>query len=160
MIRIIVAINKNFTIGDKGEIPWNLPEDLKTFKSKTMGQHVIMGRKTWESLPPKKLPGRRVIVITSDENYEHDEIFDVVSSPEEALNKYYDVGFWVAGGASIYDFFLPYAHQLHITEVLNNNVDGDSKFSKELLNDWTMHSHVSDADWVGNTHVNHILTRV
>ena len=90
MISFVVAVSRNGVIGREGGLPWHISSDLKRFKEITMGKPVIMGRKTWESLPRKPLPGRRNIVITRQQGFRA-EGAEVAATPEEALR--------LAGGA-------------------------------------------------------------
>ena len=84
MISYVVAVSKNGVIGREGGLPWHISSDLKRFKEITMGKPVVMGRKTWESLPRKPLPGRRNIVITRQRGFAP-EGAEVAGTPEEAL---------------------------------------------------------------------------
>lgn len=115
----------NRAIGFNGEIPWHLPEDLGHFKNTTMGHPVIMGRKTWESLPFKPLKGRKNIVITRNSDYEATGA-EVVSSINEALSRCSsDESPFIIGGEQIYRQAMPLSEKLIITEVdvLPSNVD-------------------------------------
>lgn len=116
---MIWAQDRNRAIGKQGTIPWYVPEDLKFFKEKTLGCVIIMGRKTWESLPHtfRPLPDRQNIIISSDTAYKAWGA-QVVSSPEAALAAVDNDKFaWVIGGESVYNFFLNYASKLLVTEV-------------------------------------------
>jgi dihydrofolate reductase len=117
MISIIVAIAEDNGIGYKNNLLWHLPEDLKRFKKLTIGNTVIMGKKTWESLPRKPLPGRKNIVITDDKN----DCFEsgiTAYSIEEALSKCgKDEEIFIIGGGSIYRQFMPMADRLYITHI-------------------------------------------
>jgi dihydrofolate reductase len=121
-ISIVVAMaSKSRIIGNNGELPWKLPSDLKRFKELTMGHPVIMGRKTWESIPDKFRPlsGRKNIVMTRDESYKTEEA-SVVHNLDAALT---EAGseenneIFVIGGAEVYQQALPIADMLYITEV-------------------------------------------
>ena len=109
---IIVAVNPNRVIGCKGAIPWHYSEDLKRFKKLTIGNTVIMGRNTWESLPVKPLPQRRNVVITSRE-IKGVECFGKI---KEALENI-DGEIWFIGGAGIYKEALEYADRIDMTLV-------------------------------------------
>tara|TARA_R110001592_G_scaffold96331_2_gene276667 strand:+ start:55067 stop:55570 length:504 start_codon:yes stop_codon:yes gene_type:complete len=116
---IIVAKATNNAIGLNGDLPWRLPADLRHFKSTTAGHHVIMGRKTFESLN-KPLPGRVHIVITSNLNYTVPDGHLVVHSLEEALAigmKKKLEKIFILGGAEIYKLALPYSQEMIITEI-------------------------------------------
>lgn len=126
MISLVVAVAHNGVIGRDGGLPWHISSDLKRFKALTMGKPVIMGRKTWESLPRKPLPGRRNIVITRQQGYEAPGA-DVVASPEAALalcKAEPDVA--VIGGGEIYGMFWDKADRLYLTEI-DLEVDGDTR---------------------------------
>ena len=117
MISIIVAVSEDWGIGKDNELLWRLPEDLKRFKSLTTGNTIIMGKKTWESLPRRPLPDRTNIVLTDipDERIEGSL---TVYSIEEALSKCdKDKEIFIMGGGSIYRQFLPLADKLYITHV-------------------------------------------
>ena len=124
-------------IGADGTLPWHLPEDLRQFKERTMGSTVVMGRVTWESLPPRfrPLPGRRNVVVTRQAAYDAPGA-DVVSSLEEALKSAGDEDVWVAGGASIYEQALPFADRVVRTRV-HVQAEGDTR-APVLDAAWTM----------------------
>jgi len=117
MISIIVAVSEDLGIGKNNELLWNLPEDLKRFKKITYGKTVIMGKRTWESLPKKPLPGRKNVVIT---DIPHEDFFDAVTaySIEDALHKCEkEEEIFIIGGGSIYTQFMPLADRLYVTHV-------------------------------------------
>jgi len=117
MISIIVAVSDDWGIGKDNELLWRLPEDLKRFKRLTTGNAIIMGKKTWESLPRRPLPYRTNIVLT-DIPHEKIEGSLTVYSIEEALSKCdKDREIFIIGGGSIYRQFLPLADRLYITHV-------------------------------------------
>ena len=118
-IGLIWAQARNRVIGKNGVMPWHLPEDLAHFKRVTLNQPVIMGRKTWDSIPPKfrPLPGRTNIVVTRQANWQEN---NVQRSPNlrEALQKCENSEqIWVIGGAQIYAQALPLADELVVTEI-------------------------------------------
>ncbi len=122
-IALIVARATNGVIGLDGGIPWHLPADLRRLKQLTMGAPMIMGRKTFESLPGL-LPGRRHIVVTRDPAYEA-EGAEIVASFEAALATANAPHVWVIGGVQIYAAALPYAQRIELTEVHRDYV-GDT----------------------------------
>ncbi len=122
-ISLILARANNGVIGNDGEIPWHLPADLRRFKQITMGMPMIMGRKTFDSLPGL-LPGRRHIVITRNAAWEEDGA-EVVHSVEEALKVANAPHVWVIGGAEVYRLFVPLADRVELTEVYSDPV-GDT----------------------------------
>jgi len=128
MIVIIAAVAQNGVIGNANALPWHLPEDMKHFKALTTGHAVIMGRKTWESLPPKfrPLPNRRNIVLTRDPAYRA-EGATVVHSPDAARKVGADGTAYIIGGAELYAQMLPYAQRLELTEI-DATYEGDAFF--------------------------------
>ena len=134
-VKIIVAIGEDGAIGRNGELIWKIPADLKRFKTLTTGHPVIMGRKTWDSLPKKPLPGRRNIVITRSKDFNPDGAF-VVNSPQEALRVTEEESPFIIGGAEIYKLMLPYATELFLTEVAEKCEDADSYFHIDLSKGW------------------------
>lgn len=116
MIGLIWAQAANGVIGRDNTVPWHVPEDMAHFRAVTSGSTVVMGRRTWDSLPPRfrPLPGRRNVVLTRDRSWT-DEGAVVAHSLEAALAQSGDV--WVIGGAEIYAAALPFAGAAVITEV-------------------------------------------
>jgi dihydrofolate reductase len=112
---MVVAVAANGVIGREGALPWHLPADLRHFKALTTGKPMIMGRKTFESLPGL-LPGRRHIVLTRDPDWTEDGA-EVARSPEEAIALANAPHIAVIGGAEIYRQFLPHADRIEWTEV-------------------------------------------
>ena len=126
-ISFVVAVSRNGVIGRDGGLPWHISTDLKRFKAITMGKPLIMGRKTWESLPKKPLPGRPNIVITRQKNFRA-EGASVVSDSSSALAAAGQVEeVCVIGGGEIFDMFLPQTNRIYLTEV-DLEVDGDTFF--------------------------------
>jgi dihydrofolate reductase len=117
MISIIVAVSEDWGIGKGNDLLWHIPEDLKRFKRLTYGNTIIMGKKTWESLPRRPLSGRKNIVLTDIPN----EIIEnsiTAYSIEDALNKCENgEEIFVIGGGSVYRQFMPIADRLYITHV-------------------------------------------
>ncbi|VWX56051.1 dihydrofolate reductase [Sphingorhabdus sp. 109] len=114
-IILFLARADNGVIGDGDRIPWRLPEDQRRFKTMTMGKPMIMGRKTFDSLPGL-LPGRRHIVITRDPEWEADDA-EIADSVESALKIANSPHIAVIGGAEIYKAFLDRADRIELTEV-------------------------------------------
>jgi len=128
-IALIYARAANGVIGHNGTMPWHLPEDLAHFKALTQGHPVIMGRKTWDSLPARfrPLPGRANIVITRQPDW-HENGVQRASSLREALLFSEQTGAptaWIMGGAQIYAQALPLASRIELTEIAQN-FDGDA----------------------------------
>ena len=130
-------MTKNRVIGKDNSLPWHIPEDLKNFKELTTENAVIMGRKTWESIPEKfrPLPNRNNIVISRNMNSL--EGIDVCSSVEEALEKAksYDKEIFIIGGSSIYEQFLPLTDKMYIS-YLKEEYAGDTYFPNFNKEDW------------------------
>src|SRR6185503_730538 len=123
-ISLVVAAAENGVIGHRGALPWRLPEDLKRFKALTMGKPVIMGRKTWDSLPKKPLPGRTNIVITRNRAFRADGAI-LVHSFADAVAKAGSGEIAVIGGQAIFAEALPIADIIHMTQV-NASPEGDA----------------------------------
>ena len=135
-LHLIVAHARNKVIGRENQLPWHLPEDLKHFKRTTLGKPVIMGRKTWESLP-KALPGRLNVVITRQADFVA-EGATVVSTIEEALAVVKDMpDAFIMGGAQIYRQTMDLVKVAHIT-VINSDIEGDAYFEGFNEDDWTL----------------------
>lgn len=134
---LVAGVAKNGCIGKDGHLPWHLPEDMKHFKELTMGKTVVMGRKTWESLPEKfrPLPDRKNIVITRQEDYSVPEGVVVSSDLGDILDLHFDEDICVIGGAEIYKLALPRATDLELTEV-DQEVEGDVFFPKFNKAEW------------------------
>jgi dihydrofolate reductase len=135
MISIIVAVSDDWGIGRNNDLLWHISEDLKRFKKLTTGKTVIMGKKTWESLPKRPLPGRRNIVLTDVPGETIDGAVTVYSI-DEALGicKNGDEAF-VIGGGSIYKQFMPLSDRLYITHV-HRNAEADIYFPVIDTNKW------------------------
>jgi dihydrofolate reductase len=135
MIALVAAVSRDGVIGRDGSLPWHVASDLKRFKEITMGKPVIMGRKTWESLPRKPLPGRRNIVITRQTRYRA-EGAEIAASADAALALCGTAAeIAVIGGGEIYRMFWPLADRLYLTEV-DIRVEGDTHFPKVRAEEW------------------------
>lgn len=148
-VNLIFARSRNGVIGRDGTLPWHLPEDLAHFKRLTAGSPVIMGRKTWDSLPPRfrPLPGRSNIVVTRQTGWQAegalcahslDEALHLASVRQPAAGEA-----WVIGGAELYRLAEPVATRAVITE-LGLDVDGDA------------HAPALDGDWVETGRESHV----
>ncbi len=134
MRSIIVAVSENNVIGKENGLPWKLSADLKRLKALTMGHHILMGRKTWESLG-KPLPGRTNVVITTQKDYSAPGA-TVVNSLEEALTvSGGDNEIFIFGGAEIFKKALPWVNKVYLTRV-HAKIDGDAFFPKLELLEW------------------------
>jgi len=135
MISIIVAVSEDWGIGKNNELLWHISEDLKRFKRLTTGNTIVMGKRTWESLPRRPLPGRKNIVLTDDP---HERIPDAVTaySIEDALGKCEkDEEIFIIGGGSIYRQFMIIADRLYITHV-HKKAPADIYFPEIDLKIW------------------------
>ncbi len=145
-VNMIYARAANGVIGKNNTIPWHLPEDMAHFKKTTMGWPVIMGRKTWDSLPAKfrPLPGRTNIVITRQKDWQV-EGAKIATSVDDALSLAGNMEeVWVIGGAQIYAQAEPLAERIEVTE-LAQDFEGDA-FAPALGTQWVesaRESHVS-----------------
>jgi len=137
-VGLIWAQSTSGVIGRDGTIPWHLPEDLARFKTLTMGHTVVMGRRTWHSLPERfrPLPGRRNIVLTRNSGFEAPGA-EVVGSIDDAI----DDQTWVIGGSEIYHLALPAATRCEVTEV---EID-------LRLEDDDVLAPVVDESWIGTS---------
>ncbi|REE02071.1 dihydrofolate reductase [Marinoscillum furvescens] len=138
-ISMIAAMGINRTIGKDNDIPWHLPDDFKYFKDTTEGHHVIMGRKNFESLPPrfKPLPNRPNIVITRNDSYDAPGA-EVVNSLEEALEiakKNGEPEAFIIGGGEIYKLGLDVAEIIYLTEI-DATFNGDTIFPEFDKRQW------------------------
>ena len=136
-IAMVVAVARNGVIGRDGTIPWHISADLKLFKAITMGKPVIMGRKTWESLPKRPLPGRVNIVVTGTPGFRAEGAL-VAVSPMAALelarqSSPEEIG--VIGGGAIYRALLPVADRIYLSEV-DLEVEGDTVFPALSPGEW------------------------
>ena len=117
MITLIAAIGKKKCIGKNGDIPWDIPADMKRLRQVTLGKVLIMGRKTWESIPEHRrpLPGRTNVVLTSNESYPLPEGVERYNSIEDALEAHKDEEIIGFGGQRIFAEMMPMADTLDIT---------------------------------------------
>lgn len=136
MLGLIWAQGRDQAIGTQGKLPWHLPEDLAFFKSVTSGNPVIMGRATWDSLPPRfrPLPGRQNIVLTHSPCWEASGA-ERAASLKEAINMARGNEVWVIGGASVYEAALPFADTLVVTSV-DIRVDDADAFAPSIGEEW------------------------
>jgi dihydrofolate reductase len=137
MLSAIVALAKNRAIGKENKLLWHISEDLRRFKTITSGHTIIMGRKTFESLP-SILPNRHHIVLTKDKNYKIEnsditivhsigELLPLLTNPEEE--------YFVIGGAQIYKKLLPLCDKLYLTQI-HQEFEGDSFFPLFSMEEW------------------------
>lgn len=144
-IGLIWAQAHDRVIGRDNAIPWHVPEDLRRFKKITDSGAVVMGRRTWESLPPKvrPLPGRENIVVTRQRGWTAPGAH-VAHSIEQALTAV-PGDLWVIGGAELYDVALPHADVLEVTEI-DLAVDGDT-YAPTVGSGWTVVARSPERGW-------------
>lgn len=135
-LSLIVAHADNRVIGHNNQLPWHLPEDLKRFKKLTMGHHIIMGRKTYESLG-RLLPGRTTVIVTRDLDYKVEGAKVVHSMPEALAACAEDSEPFLIGGAELYLQGLPVVTRLYLTRVFAK-VRGDAFFPEIEMADWEL----------------------
>ncbi|MEQ1598000.1 MAG: dihydrofolate reductase [Methylotenera sp.] len=135
-LSLIVACAKNRVIGLNNALPWHLPEDLKRFRALTTGHHIIMGRKTYESLG-RLLPGRTTIIVTRNKQYKVEGALIAHSLQAAWILASGDAEPFVIGGAELYQEGLKLATKLYITEV-KANVEGDAFFPEINESEWKL----------------------
>ncbi|PIT17949.1 dihydrofolate reductase [Snodgrassella alvi] len=144
-ITLVAALSDNNCIGENNRIPWHVPEDFEFFKNYTMGKPVVMGRKTWESLPKKPLPGRPNYVISRQQEQQFSGAI-LCHSIEEAIQQLMDCPeIIIMGGAQIYAQAMPLATDLRLTRI-HVNVMGDTFFPTIDATEWQQtesSSHIS-----------------
>jgi dihydrofolate reductase len=133
-LSIIVALAKNCTIGVNNTLPWRCPEDLKRFKTLTMGHHMIMGRKTFDSIG-KPLPGRTTVVVTRNTDLEIEGCTIAHSLNEAIAACTGDEEIFVVGGAELYRQAVSVADTLYFTEI-QQDVEGDAHFPEFDYSAW------------------------
>ena len=138
-IKIIAAYSENRIIGKDGKIPWRIPEDIKRFKDLTIPHPVIMGRKTYESIPDKfkPLPQRQNIVLSKSSDFSPGKGVIVARSLNEAIEKAHNIDneVFVIGGQNIYEQALPLSSRMYLTEI-KLNYQGDSFFPEFDKSSW------------------------
>ena len=139
-ISIIVAMAQNRTIGVNNTLPWRCPEDLKHFKSLTMGHHMIMGRKTFDSIG-KPLPGRTTVVVTHNPQLKIDGCIVTHSLQQAIAACAGEDEIFIVGGAALYAQALPLAETLYLTEI-QQEIMGDAYFPAFQQNEWREISRV------------------
>jgi dihydrofolate reductase len=136
-ISVIVAMTADRVIGRDNTLPWRLPADLRRFKRLTLGRHLVVGRKTWESIG-RPLPGRKMVVVTRQRGFRADGV-EVVHSVDDALAVARENGedeVFIAGGEEIYRQTLARAHRLYLT-LVHATVEGDAFFPEYDAAAWT-----------------------
>ena len=137
-VSLIVAMSENGVIGRDGDLPWRLSADLQRFKRLTMGHHIVMGRKTFESIG-RALPGRKMVVVTRQENYSASNVY-IANSLAAAVQVARDAGdeeLFIIGGGEIYRQALQLADRIYLTRV-RAVVDGDTFFPTLDYDSWRL----------------------
>ena len=163
-LSIIAAVAENNAIGKDNDLLVYLSEDLKRFKKLTTGHGIVMGRKTFESLPNGALPNRKNIVLTGNKDYKAKDCI-IVHSLEEAIQQEENgEGLFIIGGASVYQLFIAYAERLYITQIHKSFPEADTFFPEISDKDWCIESQgkmVTDQKTgVQYSFVNYIRCRV
>jgi len=133
-LALVVAMARGGAIGRDNALPWRLPEDLKHFKALTLGHHIVMGRKTYESIG-KPLPGRTTVIVTRDRAYRVDGCLTANSIDAAILACGRDPEIFFVGGADLYAQVLPRAHRLYLTEI-QAEFEGDAWFPAFDRGEW------------------------
>lgn len=140
-MNLIVAVDRNWAIGKNGRLLVSIPEDQSLFRQETMGKVVVMGRKTFESLPGgNPLYGRTNVVLTRNRDYRRNgaQVFCNMEDALEFLKQFSDEDIYVAGGGEIYSLFLPYCDTAHVTAI-DYAYEADTYFPNlDRLDDWTV----------------------
>lgn len=145
-IALIAAMTTQGVIGYQNKLPWHFPEELKYFKKITLGKPIIMGRKTFESMGKRPLPGRKNIILTQSQNYMADNCI-VVDSVKRALEMASEAEeIMIIGGANVYQQFLPLASRLYIT-FIHQEYAGDAYFPKVDWDEWEIVSEDPKDDY-------------
>ncbi len=136
-ITIVVAMDKNSVIGKGGEVPWKLRRDMKHFTDTTTGKIVVMGRKTYDSLPKKfkPLPDRKNMILTRDEDFIAPTGCTILRYVEEILELSREEEIFVIGGAQVYRQLLPYANKLIVTDI-DTEIEGGDTFFPNIGPEW------------------------
>lgn len=160
-LSLIAAIGKNGELGLNNHLIWKIKEDLKFYRNYTITQNIIMGRNTFESMPPAALQKRNVFVLTSrelDKHYDvncYSNIEDLLEYIENSSKK-----FIVVGGAQIYDAFISYVDTMYLTEI-NEVSPADTFFPKIDIHDWTIETifEHNDIDYLDDNYISYVRNR-
>ena len=156
-ISIVVAVSDNNAIGAGGNLLWRLPKDMQYFKQITTGHHVLMGRKTWDSIPPKfrPLPDRVNIIVTRQKDFKAEGAI-VVKSVEEGIELAKNAGekeLMVIGGGEIYKQVFPKTDKIYLTKVHATFIDADTFLNEHFIEGWKMISTENHA--IDDKHPHH-----
>ncbi len=147
-ISLIAAMANNRVIGNKGNVPWNLPHDLEWLKERLVGRYLLMGRTTYEE-PQQELKTKKTIVLTSNPNYKthQAQVATDLRKAFQLAEKAGETELMVVGGAKVYSSALSYADRIYLTTI-NANIDGDAFFPDFDREHWQLvyeHPHPKDA---------------
>ena len=147
-VSIIAALSSNRVIGDKGKIPWHIPEDFKLFKEKTINSVVIMGSKTWDSLPIKPLP-ERINIVLSSRKLQLPLGVECFSSIESAIKyaKKFNKDIFLIGGSKVYSDGMKYCDKMFLSHV-KGEFNGDTVFPEFNSEKWTVFFEKEYSDFV------------
>lgn len=146
---IIVAHDPNLVIGKDGKLPWHFPEDLKHFKRTTMGQPLLMGRKTYESIGSEPLPGRPCFVLSKSATYENAKTFRNTEQARDWFDRSEYDRIFIVGGGNLYRQMLDDSVELIVTEVKKTH-EGDvffPEYRKRIGLDWELVEHTDHPDF-------------
>lgn len=158
-LTLVLAIARNGIVGANGALPWRLSSDMRRFKAATMGKPVLMGRKTWDSLPKKPLPGRQNLVLTRDANltapggWVYTDLAAMLAAARAMALQSGAAEICVIGGAQLYEATLPLADRIILTDV-NLTPEGDARLAldlggwREVSRDHVERGPNDDADFV------------
>lgn len=154
-IQLIAAVSRNKIIGENGSLPWRFPKDLKFFKEKTIDKSLIMGRRTFESIP-SKLPGREVVVLSKNNYKKYEKMDGVIAAKngESAIHKafYKNEQVVISGGRQVYKYYRPRVDTAYIT-LVNKNFNGDCKFINLGKDEWILDKREDKTSGNGNTNL-------
>jgi len=119
-LNVILAFTTNFLIGVDNKLPWHVPEDLKRFRELTIGKTVVMGRKTWDSLPDKvrPLPNRKNVILTSSNDIQESDSVKVIRTVDEIHELAKTEEVFVIGGHNLFNMMVPYASRIYLTFIM------------------------------------------
>ena len=158
---LVAAIGKNNELGLDNHLLWKIKEDLQFYKKLTMHQNIIMGRKTFESMPPKALEGRTVFVLSSKslDKYYDINSFNSVDSLVEYAKRYNHLNFIVVGGSQIYEQFLPYVDIMYLTEI-DDYAAADTFFPHFDIEDWDIETiYYNINNYMVDNNINYIRNK-
>lgn len=127
MLKLVVAMDKRWLIGKNSTLPWNVPQEIKHFKDLTLNKTIVFGDVTMDSIK-KRLSGRKIIVLTDKKGYKKNNV-EVINDFNEIVKRSKNEDIFIAGGRQIYELFLPYVEELHIS-LIKGNFKGNVYFPK------------------------------